>query len=464
MLYAVLLRLARIALRWYYREVQTVGVERVPRDVPMLVVANHPNALMDPMLVATAMPRRLTFTGKATLFEKPFLPAFLHRVGVVPLRRASDEAARRSAGGAPDPRRNLEAFKAIVGALASRRAVLIFPEGKSHDEPGMSPLKTGAARIALQARDAGVRDLVILPVGLVFEDKAEPRTRVLVDIGEPLDLSAWALPSDGTAAEALTAEIDRRLRAVTINFSSLDHASDVVAVSRLLADAGDEPPSLGRGAPFAETVTLTRRTDAVRHSLGGAEPALTARANAFRVHVRSIHDTAARYGVQLADVAIETHTAAAAVFALREVAIAATAGPLALWGRLTHWLPLRIARTIARRGSTSGADPAMYTVVSGLALVFAFYVLIGVLLWRWLGIWWALPLIATLPVSASWDFELRDRAARARQRIRAFRLFRRNPGLQRELRASLQSARREAAALEQDVRGPIASVPHRAGR
>jgi hypothetical protein len=328
----------------------------------------------------------------------------------------------------------------------------------------MSPLKTGAARIALQARDAGVRDLVILPVGLVFENKAEPRTRVLVEVGEPLDLSAWVLPSDGTAAESLTAEIDRRLRAVTINFSSIDHASDVVTVSRLLADAGDEPQSLGGAAPFVETVTLTRRTDAVRHSLGEAEPALAARADAFRAQVRSIHDTAARHGVQLADVAIETHTAAAVVFALREAAIAATAGPLALWGRITHWLPLRIARTIARRGSTSGADPAMYTVVSGLALVLAFYALIGVLLWRWLGIWWALPLLATLPMSASWDFELRDRATRARQRIHAFRLFRRNPGLQRELRASLQSARREAAALEQDVRGPIAPVPDRVGR
>lgn len=457
MLYAVLLRMTRIALRWYYREVQTVGVERVPLDVPLLVVANHPNALMDPMLVATAMPRRLTFTGKATLFEKPFLPAFLRRVGVVPLRRASDEAARRNAGGAPDPRRNLEAFKAIVAALASRRAVLIFPEGKSHDEPGMSPLKTGAARIALQAREAGVRDLMILPVGLVFENKAEPRTRVLVEIGAPLDLSVWVPPVDAATAESLTAEIDSRLRAVTINFSSRDHADDVVSVSRLLADAGDEPRALGRSVPFAETVSLTRRTDAVRHSLGGGDPALVARADEFRAHVRSIHDVAARHGVQLADVAIETDTAAAVLFSLREAAIAATAGPLALWGRLTHWLPLRIARAIARRGSTSGADPAMYTVVSGLALVLAFYALISALLWRLLGVWWALPLIVTLPMSATWDFELRDRAARARQRIRAFWLFRREPALQRELRASLQTVRREAASLEQDATGPIAS-------
>ena len=39
MLYALLMWMARIALRWYYREVQVIGAERVPLDVPMLVVA-----------------------------------------------------------------------------------------------------------------------------------------------------------------------------------------------------------------------------------------------------------------------------------------------------------------------------------------------------------------------------------------------------------------------------------------
>ncbi|NUR19381.1 MAG: acyltransferase, partial [Gemmatimonadaceae bacterium] len=140
MLYAVMRQLARIALRWYYRDIEIVGAGCVPRDVPLLVVANHPNAVVDPMLVATTLPRRVTFTGKATLFENPFLRVFLGALGMVPLRRASDERARRDAGGAPDPRRNADAFRAVVAALAARRAVLIFPEGKSHDEPAIAPL------------------------------------------------------------------------------------------------------------------------------------------------------------------------------------------------------------------------------------------------------------------------------------------------------------------------------------
>lgn len=451
MLYAVLMRMAQLALRWYYREIQTIGAERVPSGVPMLVVANHPNALLDPMLVATTMPRRLTFTGKATLFDKPLLPVFLRHVGVVPLRRASDEAARRAAGGAADPRRNIEAFKAIVAALAARNAVLIFPEGKSHDEPGMSPLKTGTARIALQAIDAGVLDLVVLPVGLVFENKAEPRSRVLVEVGDPLALSAWQASQPGGTAESLTAEIDRRLRAVTINFTSAQHASDIVSVSHVLAGSGDEPQALGGGSRYSETVDLTRRVEAVRQSLAGADAALVARADALQERARMIRDTADTHGILISDAAIDTGAGAAAIFVLRETAIAATAGPLALWGRATHWIPLRIARTIARRGSRSGADPAMYTVVSGVVLVLACYAAMSALVWLWTGPWWALGFLASLPIVATWDFRLRDRAARARHRIRAFWRFRRQPELQRELRAQLQSVREEATALERDV-------------
>ena len=451
MLYALLMWMARIALRWYYREVQVIGAERVPLDVPMLVVANHPNALMDPMLVGTAMPRRLTFTGKATLFDKPLLPLLLRSVGVVPLRRASDEAARRAAGGAADPQRNIEAFKAIVGALVARRAVLIFPEGKSHDEPGMSPLKTGTARIALQATEAGVRDLVVLPVGLVFEDKSEPRTRVLVEVGKPLRIAEWRPPHAGGATEELTAEIDRRLREVTVNFRDMEQAGDVVTVSRLLADSAEVPEALGGGAPFSETVELTRRADAVRRSLAGADPAIIARADALRVRVRSIREVADQHDLLIGDAAIETDAGAAALFVAREAAITAVAGPLALWGRVMHWLPLHLARAIARRGSTSGADPAMYTVVSGVALVLAFYAFAGALVWHFAGPWWAVAFLVMLPVSAGWDFRLRDRAARARRRIRAFRHFRRQPELQRELLRQLAAAREEAVALERDV-------------
>ncbi len=450
MLYVLLRRLSRIALGWYYRRVEVVGGEHISSDGPLLVVANHPNALMDSMLVATAMPRRLTFTGKATLFENPFLRWFLSAVGMVPLRRVSDELKQRGQSGRDaDPRRNAEAFRAIVGALREGRAVLIFPEGKSHDDPAIAPLKTGAARLALQAVGEGVGALSILPIGLVFEDKAEPRTRVLVEIGSAFAVRDW-LDADRRVEEGrvdrLTAEIDRRLRALTLNFATLDDAAEATAVATTLAEAGGSG-ALGMGGTFRVAVDAIRRVEDAQRALAGADPALVARAGALRERVRRLRDRVAAAGLDPLDLEVETDAGSAGRFAVREAAIIALGWPVALVARVVHWLPIRVAWAIAQRSSRSGADPAMHTVVAGAALVLVAYAAVAVTLWIVAGPWWALLAILTLPALASWDFRLRDRMERSRRRIGAWRTFRGRPELQPSLAMEIASLRDEALAI-----------------
>jgi len=119
-IYSLLRSAAGIALRWYYADVTFVGVDRIPDRGPILVVVNHPNALVDVLVAARAVPRQLRFTAKATLFANPFTRALFHSVGVLPLRRASDESA---SGEAPDPSRNAQAFAAVAEALEQSAAV-----------------------------------------------------------------------------------------------------------------------------------------------------------------------------------------------------------------------------------------------------------------------------------------------------------------------------------------------------
>ncbi|HET7458920.1 MAG TPA: lysophospholipid acyltransferase family protein, partial [Gemmatimonadaceae bacterium] len=244
MLYRLLHWIAGVALDWFYGDVEVVGAERVPDDAPLLLAANHPNQLIDALLVARAVPRRVTFTGKAVLMKNPVVAVLARSIGFVPLQRVQDVRAARTDAAPPqplDPSRNAAAFDAIIDALDRRAAVLIFPEGISHDRPELAPVKTGVARIALQARDArGVRDLHVVPVGLTFERKWAARTRVLVQVGEPLAMDDWR-PSAGAAADSpaavaeLTAEVERRLRAVTLNFPSREAADAVMPAAHLLA-------------------------------------------------------------------------------------------------------------------------------------------------------------------------------------------------------------------------------------
>ncbi len=233
MLYRLLRFAAHVALRWYYSDVILQGRSRIPSRGPVSIVANHPNALVDPMLVVFSVDRRVLLTAKATLFENPCLALLLGVVGVVPLRRARDERDAIHRGVAAS--RNDDAFRMVTEAFRANGVVHVFPEGISHDEPSLAQLKSGAARMALGARDAGVRALQILPVELVFEEKERPRSRVLVRIGDPLDVDTWCASSTAVDAGALTREIDARLRRVTLNFATADRASRAVRVARALA-------------------------------------------------------------------------------------------------------------------------------------------------------------------------------------------------------------------------------------
>jgi len=124
--YRVLRELGRLALRWFYRDVEVVGLERLPSSGPALLASNHPNALVDALVIGCTLRRPVTLTAKATLLENPLTRSLLRAAGVVPLRRASDDA-RSGAGGMLDPSRNANAFAAVLDVLEQGGIVLLFP-------------------------------------------------------------------------------------------------------------------------------------------------------------------------------------------------------------------------------------------------------------------------------------------------------------------------------------------------
>lgn len=449
--YTLLKPVVGVALRWYYQQLTVTGLERVPADGPIFLAVNHPNALVDALVVASSVPRRVHFTAKATIFANPLLARFLHAAGVVPLRRAADEAKIASGDALVDPTRNAASFDAVADALAGDAAVVVFPEGKSHDDPRMAPLRTGLARMAMHAADRGVRGIRIVPVGLLFERKEAPRSRILLQVGEPLDVDA--LRAASVSVSTLTQLVQERLEAVTLNFEGADDADRVQIVGRTLAPLLEPTRELSDGAtPLGAVLSVIRRLDrglaAVR---AGQDPTLVERAAAFEQRVRAYRARLDALRIDVHDIAIDRGASAGAWFAVREAGYAALLAPVGLWGRLTHWVPIQLARRLAWRNVQSRDEPAMNTLVIGLVLVLAAYAIQTTLVGLTLGWWWALAFLLTLVPSASSDLWYGDRTRRARQRAGAYRQFRADPALQQALLAEADAIRADAAALERAV-------------
>lgn len=446
-MYALLRALAGIALRWFYRSIQIEGRERIPRRGPILFVVNHPNALVDAMLVGWAVPRRVLLTAKATIFRNAFGAVLLRWVGVVPLRRVSDEKTTRDLA---NPARNEDTFLAVRKALQTGGAVLIFPEGKSHDEPSMAPLKTGAARMALDAWSSGAATaLAIVPIGLTFERKDTPRTRVLVQVGEPLHVQRWCAGEHAHPVEELTREIDARLRAVTLNYASADDAARTVRLASTIAALLEEPRPLGQvDRELGVETTIARRIEELSTRTSAADSGLRSRADSVVERLEALHRVAASRGILLEDIGIELTVGAGVRFTVREGWLLLVAGPVALWGRVNHVIPFRVTEWLALRSIDSAADPAMRTVVAGAALVLLAYLAQTVVVGLVTSPLVAILYLASLPLAADVNFVLSDRLRRAARRARAFFLLYANRDLREQLTTELALLRVEVLALD----------------
>jgi hypothetical protein len=241
-----------------------------------------------------------------------------------------------------------------------------------------------------------------------------------------------------------------RLAAVTLNFASADDAERLQLVGRTLAALLEPPRALGDDeTPLARTLAVVRRLDrglmAVR---AHGDATLEARAAAFEERVRRFRAHLDARGLDVHDIGISAAATPGVRFALREATLAALLAPVGLWGRVTHSLPIQLARRLAVRNVRSRDEPAMNTLVIGLILVLLAYATQTTLVGLLAGPWWAAAFLLTLVPSASSDLRYGDRTRRARARARAYVTFRRNPALQQALLAEADGIRQEAGELE----------------
>src|SRR4051794_37710606 len=112
--------IVRSLVRIYYPKIEISARERIPKSSPVLLVANHANSLIDPVILGIAASRRVHFLAKAPLFEIPVFGTALRALGMVPAYRGSDDSKQ--------VKNNLKSLSAASEFLQRDEAVGIFPE------------------------------------------------------------------------------------------------------------------------------------------------------------------------------------------------------------------------------------------------------------------------------------------------------------------------------------------------
>lgn len=409
--YAVVRVIARFWIWFFFDRVEVRHPERVPRTGPVLLCINHPNNLIDSLLVGSVLPRKVHYLATAALFRNPLVARFLVALGVIAVHRKADNPDRID--------RNQEMFAACEAAFAGGRIVAIYPEGATHSEAHVQRIGTGAARIALGYEAHATGRLTVVPVGLSFEPRRRFRGRVLVSFGEPVDVSSCLAVHRDEPAKALhvlTTAIQSAMEREVVHVERIETAAlaravEVLYRGELERELWEERGLRGRKI---EAVPLS---GAIAHAVEHFRAQDPARIEGLWQRILGYHAGLVAY--RLHDEAVRTdleRTAERQRVARSWQTIVGL--PLFAYGAVVNFLPYYLPGWLAGRMSRRPTDYATTRLLASVVAFPLFWALETSLVWWAAGLGWALAFFLSLPLGGLIAYRYLVGTGRLRHQLR----------------------------------------------
>ncbi|MCR9133991.1 MAG: 1-acyl-sn-glycerol-3-phosphate acyltransferase [bacterium] len=342
------LGITKTGLSLFYRKIEIVGRENIPKDKPFMILPNHQNSFMDALLVCTQMPGFIFFLTRAGAFSTPFMNWFLRSLNMLPVYRVRD--------GLSSVTKNNEIFDQCVENLKKRHPILVFPEANHDLRRRVRPLSKGFTRIAFdaEAKNNWEMDLQMLPVGVNYEEHRRSRNKVRVVFGEPISMKNYKEifeQDERKAANQLKNDVAKGMKKTVMHVPNLDqYPAMQVVLTDLENDVSNylNPDSANKNVAKVATVISEDEIEAGKN--------VVEISNAYDISVKTINGRKKPWFLLI------------------------LLSPLYLFSWVNNIIPYLPVRKMIREKIKDKAFDASIKFVMGLALFPAFWILISLIL------------------------------------------------------------------------------------
>lgn len=398
MLYSLLKLLMQIAVRIFFRSVTIRNKELIPKNGPLLVLANHPSTFMDPIVIASLLKRQVYFLAKGELFKGSFLTWFFTTLNMIPVYRKQDDPSQMN--------KNKDTFVKCFEHLENGGAILMFPEGTSITERKLRPIKTGAARIVLgaEARNDFKLGIQIFNIGLNYVNPHKFNHDLFVNIDTPIPVSDYKdvyILDTFKGASNLTEEIRVRLEKLIIaieddKINELVNNVETLYKYKLSKDTGVDKKDKSQDFILTKNIIETVHYFSI-HKPQMVEDIRLQIVNYFRrINAINITDTVL---VKSSESKTFLRSSFNSLFTI------VIGFPFYLYGLVNNYLPFEIPGWIANKVAKSIEFRGAIGMVGGVFTFLFFYTLQIILCWKFTHIkWLTVGCALSLPLSGIFGY------------------------------------------------------------
>ncbi|MFT7158805.1 MAG: glycerol-3-phosphate O-acyltransferase/dihydroxyacetone phosphate acyltransferase [Parvicella sp.] len=260
-MYFILRLLLKMTIAVFFRKRVISYLERIPKEGPLIIVANHPCTFLDPIIIACYCNRPVYFLAKGAIFKNKLAAKILSILHIIPVFRQADDPSMMH--------KNAETFSKCYEHLERNGVILLFPEGISVTEKKLKPIKTGAARIALgaEARNGFKLGVKIVPIGLDYENPHQFGKNVFVNVGLPISVADYKDQfelNNRKTVGVITDWITDNLDELTINLLSKKEEEILKSIEVLYLTENKKDTSFGFSKKAAEIIHFYARNHIVK--------------------------------------------------------------------------------------------------------------------------------------------------------------------------------------------------------